>query len=200
MPSIDPTSGTWLTPDTVAIYVQPPGLGFLPFLLTQAPVPIPGRVRLDLAETEDLERSWSITRNPVARMTAQNRIRNPDVLNITGMLSANPLQGPLRNAGMARLDKREMYKLKTILESEISFVVTPERAYKNMSCAVVREHYDAETGDGVMLTLRFDEILIAAPSLITPELDLDALLLGGGSASQGGAQTADPFADPGGLG
>lgn len=200
MPSIDPTSGTWLAPDTVAIFVQPPGLGFLPFLMTLAPVPIPGRVRMDLAETEDFERTWNITRNPVARMTAQNRIRQPDKLTITGMLSAHPLLGPLRNLGMARLDKRELYKLRTILEQEISFVVSPERAYSNMSATMVREHYDGDTGDGVLLTIMFEEIKIAVPSLVTPEIDLDALLLGGGSAAQGGPQTADPFVDPGGLG
>ena len=200
MPSVDPTSGTWLAPDTVAIFLQPPGLGFLSFLMTLAPVPIPGRVRLDLADTEDLHRSWQVTRNPVQRMTAQNRVRNPDVLTISGMLSANPLTGPLKLAGLARLDKRELYKLKTILESELSFVVTPEHAYANMSAVSCQEHYDDKTGNGVALTITFEEIMIATPSLVTPELDLDALLLGGGSAAQGGPQTAESFPDPGGLG
>lgn len=191
--------GALLQPSSVAIFLQPPGLGFVPLLLAQANIPSPTRVRLDLAETETFEKRFTITRNPVERVTAQNRIAEPERLTITGMLSANPIFAPLQYAAIARLDRKEMFKLRTLLENELSFIVTPERPFANMSCVSYREEYDAETGNGVRLTLQFEQITIALPGQVAPLFDNNALALGAGASDQLGPQTPTEIPDAGGI-
>jgi len=196
-------AGKFLAPKTVTIFMQPPdpAAGFVPLILTQVSIPSPNQVAFDLAETEELERRWTVVRNPVERFTAQNRIREPDQLMLTGMLSANPLNAPLlSNVGAARLDKRELLKLKTFLETSLSFIVTPERAYKDMACVSFRERYDDTTGQGVNLALRFQELRIAGAGLVESQLDLENLTLGSAGTTQLGPQTGSAVPDPGGLG
>lgn len=192
--------GNFLSPKTVAIFIQPPGVGFVPLLLTQVNIPSPGRASLDLADTEDFTRRWTVVRNPVERFTAQNRIQEPDSLNLTGMLSANPLSPLFRNIGLARLDRRELLKLKTLITTGISFIVTPERAYADMACLSFRETYNDQTGNGVGLAMRFEEIRIVLAGGVASVFDLDAVLLGAGSTDSLGPQTASAIPDPGGQG
>jgi hypothetical protein len=185
----------------VTILAQPKGVGFAAFLLTQVSFPSANRVRLDLAETEDHRRSYIVPRNPVETLTAQNKIRNPDVLTITGMLSANPLVAPLATVAVARLDKRELAKLRTLIDrDELLFIVTPERYVPNVICVSFNERYDDGTGNGVKLAMQFQEIQIAAPGLVAGVTDLDTLGISAGSVADQGPQTPATVADPGGLG
>ena len=191
--------GQFLAPSTVSIFLQPPGVGFVPLLLSQVSIPSPNKVSLNLAETETFERRYTIPRNPVERLTGQNRVKEPDTLTLTGMLSAHPIFSPLQSAGLARLDKRELLKLRTLLETSQSFIVTPERPYKDMSCTYYQETFDENTGDGVRLTLRFEELRIALPGFIDQAFDPDALAIGAASVSALGPQTAGGVPDPGGF-
>ncbi len=194
MPAISQLASL-LSPNSVVILAQPP-TGFASFLITQLGIPGANRVRLDLTETEDHIRSYRIPRNPVEMLTAQNKIKMPDVFTCTGMLSANPLVSPLVQAGLARLDKRELHKLRGLVDRPTPlFVVTPEHSLPNMVCVNLREHYDDKTGNGVKLTLTFHEIQIASPLMVSGALDLDGLGLGAGAMSDMGPQT--PSAVPG---
>lgn len=192
---------SWSSPNSVTIFAQPPGQAFVAFVLARAPLQLPNSVRLDLAETESLDRRFTITRNPTQRLTAQNRIREPDVLTVTGMLSAHPLLSPLTPAGLGRLDRVSMARLRLLSSSEPPtplYVVTPERSYPNMMITAMREQYDENTGAGVALSITFEEIVIVIPGFVEP--DLDALQLGAASASSAGATTPVDVVDPGGLG
>lgn len=194
---------TLRSPNSVTIFAQPPGQAFVAFLLERLPIPTPGRVRLDLAESERASRRWTITRNPVERLVAQNRIREPDTLQVTGMLSANPLLSPLAPVGLARLDRFELLKLKVLIERlpiVPLFIVTPDRKHPNMMCTMLDELYDESTGNGVGLSMSFEEILIATPGLVAAALDLDALQLGAASSSSLGPTAPAAVPDPGGLG
>lgn len=192
---------SWIQPNSVSIFVQPPGQAFVAFLLTNVSVPNPTRVRLDLADTEDAERHYSITRNPVERLVAQNVIREPDRLQVTGMLTAHPLLSPMQHAGLARLDKIALLQLKMIINQPLPlFIVTPEDRHANMKCVSLREHYDETTGEGVALSLAFEEILFAIPGLVEAALDMDALKFGAASSSAIGPTTPTEIVDPGGLG
>lgn len=164
----------------VAIFAQPPdpAVGFVPLLLSQISVPSPTRAALNLSETETLTRRWSMTRNPVERIVAQNRIEEPKTLRITGMLSADPVFTPLALAGIARLDRLELTKLVKIVSLSTCFVVTPERAYPNMGCTVLEEQYDESTGRGVRLSLLFEEFQIARPGATLAEFDIAAAEIG----------------------
>lgn len=183
------------------IFAQPPdpATGFVPLLLSQVSVPSPTRVALNLTTKETVQRRWRMTRNPIERITAQNRIQDPKSVTITGMLSADPVFSLLQNVGVARLDRLELTKLIKIVELSTCFLVTPERAYPNMGCLVLDENYDDETGRGVDLMLRFEEFAIARPGLIEGEIDLAALDVGALSAVDMGSTTPQPVPDLGGL-
>ncbi len=192
----------WLQPNAVTIFSQPPGSKFVAFLLSRVPIPSPDKVRLDLSESEQFKRTYTLTRNPVERLTTQSRIREPDSLTITGMLSANPLLSPLASAGLARLDKIMLLQLHVILGNPltVNFVVTPERKYANMVCVSIDESNDESTGHGTALQLGFEELLIATPGLVEATLDLDAMQLGAATTSNMGPTTPTEVVDPGGLG
>lgn len=188
-------------PNTVSIFAQSPGIGFVAFALALQPIPVAGRVRLDLAETEGFTQSYDIARHPTERVVAQTKIRNPDELVLTGLLSANPLLSPLAKVGIARLDKREAAKLRSLIDRvDPLYIVTPERAYKNMMCTTYKEDYDETTPDAIRLTMTFTEIRIVSPGLVESVLDLDVLDLGTGGETDLGNQTPANFPDPGGLG
>ena len=151
---------------------------------------------LEKVWTEDFRRTYDVTRNPVERLTAQNRVRNPDELTLTGRLSAHPINSPLELLGVARLDRRELAKLRTLIDAaDPVFIVTPERSYKNMVCVSHQEHYDETTGQGVALTMTFVEIQIATPGLVDSVLDTDMLGVGAGTTDDMGAQTPETVAD-----
>jgi hypothetical protein len=173
------------------IFAQPPdpSTGFVPLLLSAISVPSPTRVALNLTETENVTRRYTMVRNPVERVTVQNRLREPTELRITGMLSADPVFSPLATVGFARLDRVELRKLIKIVELSTCFVVTPERAYPNMGCTVLDEEYNANTGRGVRLTLQFQEFQIARPGLVEGEFDLPAAGLGAFEAGDLGNTT-----------
>lgn len=194
---------SWTQPNSTSIFVQPPGQAFVAFLLQNLPIPSPSRVRLDLSESETKTRSWNITRNPVERLTAQNKIRNPDVLQVNGLLSANPLLSPLQSFGLARLDKIALLELKLLLTAGPPtpvFIVTPEGKHPNMLCTSFVETYGPDTGNGVALSMTFEEIQIVIPGLVAATLDLDALELGAATSSSVGPTTPTETIDPGGLG
>ena len=162
------------------IFAQPPdpAPAFVPLLLSQIAIPSPTRAALNLTETETVTRRWTMVRNPVERIVAQNRIQEPKSLRITGMISADPVFSPLASIGFARLDRAEMAKLIKILELSTCFVVTPERAYPNMGCTVLEENYDADTGRGVRLSFMFEEFQIARPGAVVGEFDIAAAEIG----------------------
>jgi len=187
-------------PRTASIFAQAPGRPFVAFVLSQLSIPSADRVSLDLAETEDVKRSYQVSRNPIEPLSVQNKLRNPDTLTLTGMLTAHPLFSPLSGAGLARLDKRELAKLRALFEGAVLFIVTPERSYKNMAGIEIHERYDDTTGDGVALTLTFEEVQFVTPGLVESELDLDQLGVGAGSETDLGPQSPASVADPGGLG
>lgn len=190
--------GTWTSPNTVSFFAQKPGSRFAAVALSLVPFPVAGRVRLDLAETETRTRRYEITRNPVERLVAQNKIRQPDTLALVGRMTAHPLLSPgLSQLGIARLDKRELVKLLDLIDGmDPLFIVTPERPYSNMICTEVTELYDDTTGDGVALTLSFEEIQIAIPGMVDADLDMEALLAGASGNTDLGAQTGEAASTP----
>lgn len=190
---------SWLSPNSVSIFIQPPGQAFVQFLLANVPIPDPSRVRLDLAESETHSRSWSITRNPVERMVAQNRIREPLRLSITGMLCATPLQSPLQFTGLGRLDRVMLEQLYVLLEREVVFIVTPEGKFANMACASITANYDESTGNGVQLSMEFEQISIVSPVLVSSAFDSDVLNVVQSPTNQG-PSASTTITDPGGLG
>jgi len=163
-----------LGPSNVTIFAQPPSPapGIVPLLLSQVTVPGPGKVTFNLSDKESLDRRWAMTRNPLERVLAQNRIQQPKTLTITGMLSADPVFSPLALLGIARLDRTELAKLINIVEASTCFVVTPERAYPDMGCVSMREDYTEDTGRGVMLTMQFEQFQLAIPGTVTPDFDV----------------------------
>ncbi len=179
-----------LGPNNAMVFAQPPGVGFFPMLLSQIAIPSPTRAALSLTQTEDVTRSWAMVRNPLERVTAQSRIRQPTSLTITGMLSADPVFSPLALLGVARLDRAELAKLIGIIGLSVCFVVTPSRAYPNMGCVVLSEKYDDDTGRGVRLTLKFEEFAMATPAGLMPELDIVVAGIGALSSSDMGSTTA----------
>lgn len=183
-----------------SIFAQDPKTGFFPILLRNIGIPSEGRVTLDLAQTEDVEQAWDVTRNPVERVVAQNKIRQPKQLSLTGMLSATPLLSPFQFLALVRFDKRELQKLRDILNRALCFVVTPEGMYPNMTCTSLRERYDDTTGLGVALTMTFVEMQIIAPGLVESALDLSQLEVGAAGPIDYGPVTSPSVPDPGGLG
>jgi hypothetical protein len=164
----------------VMVFAQPPdpSQGFVPLLLSQVSIPSPTRAAFNLSDTENLTRSWAMTRNPVERIVAQNRIELPKVLRVTGMISADPMFSPLGLVGIARLDRLELAKLIQIVSRSTCFVVTPERAYPNMGCTVLDETYDMDTGRGVRLSMVFEEFQIARPGVTAGEFDVAVAEIG----------------------
>lgn len=186
----------------VTIFAQPPaGSGvpaFVALALSQISIPSPSRVAFNLSEQEVLQRRWSMVRNPLERIVAQNRVQEPKTLTVTGMLSADPVFSPSALLGVARLDRLELTKLINIIEASTCFVVTPERAYPNMGCTQMSETYDEDTGRGVRLSMTFEQFEIAIPGVVTPDFDIAASELGALEASDLGSTTPSTVTDLGG--
>ncbi len=186
----------------VTIFAQPPaGSGvpaFVALALSQISIPSPSRVAFNLSEQEVLQRRWSMVRNPLERVVAQNRIQEPKTLTVTGMLSADPVFSPLGLLGVARLDRIELTKLINIVEQSTCFVVTPERALPNMGCTQMSEIYDEDTGRGVRLSMTFEQFEIAIPGVTTPDFDIAAANLGALEATDLGSTTPADVTDLGG--
>lgn len=193
--------GNWLRPSSVSIFAQPPGQGFAAFVLQQVSFPSAQRVRLDLAETETHARTYSVARHPVEQIVAQNKVRNPDVLTVMGVLSATPMSSPLSALGLARLDKKALEQLRDLADRDtVLFVVTPERYVPNMLLESIIENYDESVTEGVNLTLTFREARIVIPGLVDSVFDADNIGVGAGSTSDLGPQSGAAVPDPGGLG
>lgn len=198
---------TFTSPTTTTIFASSPGnkLRFVPLVLSNLGIPKAGQVTLDTSETEDVDRTWTVTRNPVERFTAQNKIREPITLTITGRLSATPLLSLTARALLlasiaapqVRQDRRELKKLITILEGAECFIVTPEDYYKNMTCTSLRQHYDDTTGYGVALSMTFVEFQRVAPGLVESTLDPEQLQVGAVGELDYGPQTPSAVAGTG---
>ncbi len=198
---------TLIRPNTVAVFAKasPGNAGLVAevqaFLLTMAVVAdVPGRFRFDLVHQYNASQRYEVARNPIERAVADNFIRQPRTLAVTGSVSANPLAafGGLGVAGS--LIRRDLIAVKQLrlLQAigEPLVVVTPAEVHGSMGLVSVDETH---TGlNKVDVSLLFEEIVIVDPLSIVTGSDPNALLAASGTSNMG-AQPVDPFPDPGGL-
>lgn len=197
-----------LRPNTVAVFakVSPTDAGLVAevtaFLLTLAVVAeVPGRFRFDTVGQYSATLRHSLARNPLERMTANNIIREPRVLNVTGTVSATPLTGfgLLGVAGsIVRRDINAVASLRTLAEiGEPLVVVTPSEVFGSMGLVSVQETHPGS--NKVDVALMFEELVIVNPASIAGAIDVTAATFGAAQTESMGAQPVDPFVDPGGL-
>ena len=196
-----------LRPKTVAIFkTDPTGAAgaiakVTAFLLTSAIVAdVPGRFRFDLVHQHTATKRYTVTRNPVERIVADNRIREPIALAIRGSVSATPLSGlgPLLGSfgSLVRRDLMAVEQLELLADSgEPLIVVTPSKVYGSMSLDSFEQTHAG--GNKVDVSLSFTEIEIVSPLAIVDAVDINAVVFGASSGSNMGAQPVDPFVDPG---
>jgi hypothetical protein len=197
-----------IRPNSVSIFASDPAtIGKVAaFIFETTPIPVPGRVRLDLTQSINIGRRVRATRSPVERAVADNLVREPVTLSVRGSLSANPLGLLSAQIGLAgsivRRDLREVKKLQKIQAAgEPVVVVTPSEIFPSMSMSIDEVH---DGSHKVELSLTFEEIRIVSPFTVAVVLDLDTLLAGAGGTSDLGGQPVEVLDEPtaigGGLG
>lgn len=199
---------TLLRPNTVAVFAKasPGNAGLVAevqaFLLTLAVIAdVPGRFRFDLVQQYSAGTRYDVARNPIERAVADNFIRQPRTISVTGSVSANPLAafGGLGVAGS--LIRRDLIAVKQLrlLQAigEPLVLVTPAEVHGSVALVSVEEtHVGLNKVD---VSLVFEEMVIVNPLSIAGGVDPDTLLAGAPAASNMGAQPVDPFVDPGGV-
>lgn len=196
--------GTLRRPNTVSIFASDPvTLGtIVSFILTDIAIPVPNRVRLDLTRSVGASRSATIARSPLERVVADNILHAPEVVTVTGSLSATPLGLVATRLGgfgsIVRRDLIELEKLRRLHKrSEPVVLITPARVYPSMGMSSIVETHPGS--NKVDLSITFEEIRIISPISVAGALDLDAILAGSGSTNNVGAQpTTSVVADVGG--
>lgn len=197
-----------LRPNTVAVFakVSPTDAGLVAevtaFLLTLAVVAeVPGRFRFDTVGSYSANLRHSLARNPLERMTANNIIREPRTLSVTGTVSATPLTGfgLLGVAGsLIRRDINAVASLRTLAEiGEPLVVVTPSEVFGSMGLVSVQETHPGS--NKIDVALMFEEIVIVNPASVAGAVDITAATFGAAQTENMGAQPVDAAADPGGL-
>jgi hypothetical protein len=195
--------GLRMQPNSVAIWARDPAtLGALvSFLISNTDIPLPGRVRLDVTRSIQGSKRYEATRSPVERHVAQDVIRQPLELTVSGILTATPLSvfRPPIPFGIARLDLIELAKLKAIADRrDIVIVTTPVGVYPSMVITSLEDRHGE--GEKVDLTISFSEIQIASPILVDVAMDVDSLIASHYGSFNSGGQSGSSVPDPGGLG
>lgn len=196
----------FLRPDTVAIFAKDPTgtagvvAKIQAFLLTAAKVDIPGRFRPDIIRSYTHTSAYDIARNPVERAVADNFIKRPETLSVSGQLSATPLFPFSGGTGaFGSLVRRDLAQLKALqlLQSvgEPVVVVTPSGIFGSMGLSSIQ---DTHTMDHkVELSIQLEEVEIASPLSIAGQLDLETIGMGADTSSDLGGQGTSAVADPG---
>ncbi len=160
------------------------------FLLTEAAVGfVPGRVRMDLNKSVVVTRGFDVSRSPVERFVADNLVRRPEVITVTGMLSATPLLpfGGIPLGSLARFDLMQLTQLRAMQGSgEPLVLVLPARPYGSVALTT-----------RVDLSMTFEEIEIVSP--ITIPVDPDLMAAAAYAEVSGGSQPTEAVPDVGGL-
>lgn len=183
---------TFARPNTASIFARDPAtLGkILTFILTDLPIPVPGRVRLDMTRNIAVSRRVLAARSPVEPLVVDNIRLQPESVTVSGQLSATPL-GPIASrlgalGSFIRRDLRELAKLRTIQEVGNPVVlVIGARVYPSMSMSIDEVH---DGSDKVELTLTFEEVVIVTPISVAGAPDLEQIRSGAQSTSNAGAQ------------
>lgn len=200
--------GTLRRPGTASIFVLDPvtgAAGVAAFILTDIAVPLPNRARLDLLKSSSATRSITVARSPVERAVSDNIQLGPELVTVTGTLSATPLGLIASQLGgfgsIIRRDLLELNKLRRFIDvCEPVLLVLPWRIFPTMAITSLTETHPGS--NKVELSITFQEIRIVSPLSVAGALDLDAMLAGAGSTSNAGAQPAASVAADvgGGLG
>ena len=194
-----------LRPRHVAIFkTDPTGVAgvkakIAAFLLTEAAVGFaPGRVRMDLNKSVTVTRAFDVARSPVEQVVADNLVRRPETIVISGTLSATPLVpfGGVPFGSLARFDLMQLTALRAMQGSgEPLVVVLPARPYGSVALTnLVEDHSRAGRVD---LTMTFEEIEIVSP--LTIPVDPDLLAASSFAEVSGGSQPTESVPDVGGL-
>lgn len=169
------------------------------FLLTESVVGfVPGRIRMDLNKSITVTRGFDVSRSPVERFVADNLVRRPEVITVTGMLSATPLVpfGGVPFGSLARFDLMQLAALRTLQGSgEPLVLVLPARPYGSVALTTLVE--DHSRAGRVDLSMTFEEIEIVSP--ITIPVDPDLMAAAAYAEVSGGSQPTEAVPDVGGL-
>ncbi len=169
------------------------------FLLTEAAVGfVPGRIRMDLNKSVTVTRAFDVSRSPVEQFVADNLVRRPESITVTGVLSATPLVpfGGVPFGSLARFDLMQLAQLRAMQGSgEPLVLVLPARPYGSVALtSLVEDHSRAGRVD---LSMTFEEIEIVSP--LTVPVDPDLLAASAFTETNGGSQPTESVPDLGGL-
>ena len=169
------------------------------FLLTEAvAATVPGRARLDLTRNVTVTRSYDVSRNPMERVTADNVIKRPEMITISGMWSATPLAsfGGIPLGSLFRFDLLQLTQLREMQGTgEPLALVLPARPYGSVLLTSLVE--DHSRSGRVELQMTFEEVEIVSP--ISVPVDPDLLAASAYAEANGGSQPVEDVPDFGGL-
>lgn len=169
------------------------------FMLTEAvAATVPGRARLDLTRSVTVNRSYDVSRNPMERVIADNVIKRPEVIQVSGMWSATPLAsfGGIPLGSLFRFDLMQLEQLRSMQGTgEPLALVIPARPYASVLLTSLTEDHGHR--GKVELQLTFEEIEIVSPLSIP--VDPDLLAASAYAEAGGGSQPVEDVPDFGGL-
>lgn len=169
------------------------------FLLTEAvAATVPGRAKLDLTRSVSVTRAYEVSRNPVERLTADNVIKVPETIQVSGMWSATPLAsfGGIPLGSLFRFDLMQLEQLRLMQGTgEPLALVLPARPYGSVLLTSLVE--DHSKSGRVELQMTFQEIEIV--SRLAIPLDPDLLASSAYAQAAGGSQPTEDVPDFGGL-
>lgn len=188
----------FIRPTSVSVFrADPSGLGLAAaFLLTSTDVPSDSRARFDATESEVETVSYTpISERIEAGIVTYATLRNPDVVVISGVITATPLGllgVPLGAFGsIVRRDLSEFRRFKAIADArEPVIVVAREGAWPSMLITQIQRSKVPDDGNSVRLSVTFQEVRIVTPAGVVDLVDFDSILAGAASSTDIGTQTS----------
>jgi hypothetical protein len=155
----------------------------------------PFRATLDAITTDELMKTYTITRHAIQALVDVTTHRKRDLqrLSVSGVISAAPpfslVNAPAPPTFGFRLDLLRLSMLQRIADRhEPVMVITPRHSLALAWIVSLRSPWTPAAGRSTPIALQFLECRIASPSLTAAIKDLDQLEPGNTSATSGGEQ------------
>jgi hypothetical protein len=187
---------------SVTVFARDPaGLNAaLAFILSATSFPSDKRARFDATDSETEELSFTPIQERVEAGLAATigTVANPERFSASGVLTATPLGLESVLGAFGSLVRRDLQEYQRFVmlarQREPVVVVTRERTFASMAIRRIVRSKVPTTGNSVRLTVDFEEVRIISPLGVVQLVDLEALLAGASSSSDGGTQ-GSPVAD-----
>lgn len=154
------------------------------------------RIALDVVDSEDVDRSYSVTLNALQDFTsaASNVHKNPERITVSGTLVSSIDLGPVGSAGFAglRADLIRVANLEELADArQPIMVVSPRVSMARAFVESISRSWNPDQGENTLITVSLVEARIVSPLTANDVIpDTAASATGNNATTQAGSQSA----------